>query len=136
MPREKTGDARVKERLRHAFSVKVKSDLPQEKADELIDRVCQKLFEKNLLEPAVMFVQSSYPMAYYGSQAMLVLEPFIAGFLELFWPAFLEVAPYEELQGLFENREYVQRLLARMDDYLAEKRRTKRTQKRKRWRWR
>ncbi len=136
MPSEKTGDAPLKERLRHAFSVKVQSDLSPEKADELIDRICQKLFEKNLLEPAVMFVQSSYPMAYYGSQAMLVLEPFIAGFLELFWPAFLEVAPYDKLQRLFENREYVQRFLARMDDYLAEKRRTKRTRKRKRWRWR
>jgi isocitrate dehydrogenase kinase/phosphatase len=136
MPREKAGQTRFKERLRHAFSVKVASDLPPEMADELIDRICQKLFEKNLLEPAVMFVQSSYPMAYYGSQAMLVLEPFIAGFLELFWPAFLEVAPYEELQRLFENREYVQRFLARLDDYLAEKKFAKRTQKRKRWRWR
>src|SRR4030042_4390787 len=136
MPREKTGDARSKTRLRHAFSVKVASDLPPEKVDELIERICQKLFEKNLLEPAVMFVQSSYPMAYYGSQAMLVLAPFIAGFLELFSPAFLEVAPYGELQRLFENREYVQRFLTRMDDYLDEKRRTKRTQKRKKWRWR
>jgi len=133
MPRETTG---VKDRLRHAFCVKVRSDLPLEKVDELIERLCQKLFEKNLLEPAVLFVQSSYPMAYYGSQAMLVLEPFIAGFLELFWPAFLEVAPYDQLQRLFENREYVQRFLTRLDDYLDEKKRSKHTQKRKRWRWR
>jgi hypothetical protein len=126
----------VKRGLRHAFAVSTTSELPSEKADELIERICAKLAEKNLLEPAVMFIQSSYPMAYYGSQAMLVLEPFIAGFLELFWPTFLEVAPYDQLQKLFENRDYVRRFLARLDDYLDEKRRTKRVKKRRRWRWR
>ncbi|MCK4594309.1 hypothetical protein KAU45_07390 [bacterium] len=136
MLKKKREGERSKTRIQHAFAVKITSELPLEEADKLIDRICRKLAQKNLLEAAAMFIQSSYPMAYWGSQAMLVLEPFIAGFLELFWPAFLKVAPYDHLQRLFENREYVQRFLARLDDYLAEKRQKKRLNKRKRWRWR
>ncbi len=136
MLEEKRESERPKTRIQHAFAVKITSELPLEEADKLIDLICRKLASKNLLEAAAMFVQSSYPMAYWGSQAMLVLEPFIAGFLELFWPTFLEVAPYGHLQRLFENRDYLQRFLVRLDDYLAEKKQKKRLNKRKRWRWR
>ncbi len=136
MLKERKEEKAFKTRIQHAFTVKITSELPPDEADKLIERLCQKLAQKNLLEAAVLFIQSSYPLAYWGSQAMLVLEPFIAGFLELFWPAFLEVAPYDHLQRLLENRDYLQRFLARLDDYMAEKRQKKRSSKRKRWRWR
>lgn len=118
--------------LRHMFSTRQEASITEEEADELIEAICKKLAEKHLLEAAVLALETTYPATFYGSQALLVLEPLLGGSLDLFFPGI----PYRKFQALMENRRLVQRLLARMDEYIDDRLTRRKTAKNKRWRWR
>ena len=118
--------------LKYMFSTRQRADISDKEADGLIERICRKLAEKHLLEAAVLALETTYPASFYGSQALLVLEPLLGGSLELFFPNI----PYRRFQQLMSDRRLVQRLLARLDDYIVSDLGRRKTVKRKRWRWR
>ncbi|MCD4733281.1 hypothetical protein K8R78_03480 [bacterium] len=122
--------------LANAFSVRGESTLSKDESGELIEIICQKLAEKNLIEAAVMVMESSYPLAFLGSQAMLVVEPLLGNGLEMLFPNLMDAVPYDKLRQLLENRDSVQLLMARLNDYLDTKRGKRKLTKKKRWSWR
>jgi len=121
--------------LANAFSVRGKSTLSQDEGSELIETICSKLAEKNLIEAAVMVMESSYPLAFLGSQAMLVVEPLLGNAMEMLFPNLMDAVPYDKLRQLLENRDSVQMLMARLNDYLDNKRKEKKLAKKKSWNW-
>jgi hypothetical protein len=122
--------------LANAFSVRVESTLSKDESRELIETICRKLAEKNLIEAAVMVLESSYPLAFIGSQAMVVVEPLLGNAMEMLFPNLMDAVPYDKLRQLLENRDSVQLLMSRLNDYLDNKRRKKKLAKKKRWSWR
>ncbi|MCC7141826.1 MAG: hypothetical protein IT349_06950 [Candidatus Eisenbacteria bacterium] len=76
--------------------------------DELIDKVAERIVLMNLTAPAVFFLESSKPLSYVGSQALVFLEPFIKTFLNL--------AYYDRFVALMEDRGSVERLIARIEE--------------------
>jgi len=118
--------------LKYMFSTRQRAEISDEEANELIEKICRKLAQKHLLETAVLALETTYPATFYGSQALLVLEPLVGGSLELFFPK----VPYRRFQQLMSDRRLVQRLLARMDDYINAGLARRKVAKRKRWRWR
>lgn len=76
--------------------------------EELIDKVAERIVLMNLTAPAVFFLESSKPLSYVGSQALVFLEPFIKTFLNL--------AYYDRFVALMEDRGSVERLIARIED--------------------
>ena len=119
----------------NAFSVRTEKTLSEDETSELIETICSKLSEKNLIEAAVMVMESSYPLAFVGSQAMLVVEPLLGNGLEMLFPNLMDAVPYDKLRQLLEDRTSVQLLMARLNDYLDTKRKKRKLAKKKRWRW-
>jgi len=63
-------------KLRHAFKVEKEEAFdPDEKDLELIDLVCREVVKKRMAGPAVLFLESTRPLNYIGSQTMTFFEP-------------------------------------------------------------
>ena len=121
--------------LANAFSVRAENSLSKDESKDIIETICRKLAEKNLIEAAVMVMESSYPLAFIGSQAMVVVEPLLGNALEMLFPNLMDAVPYDKLRQLLENRDSVQLLMARLNDYLDNKRKKRKQAKKKRWSW-
>ena len=74
---------------------------------ELLDAVAQRVVKMGLTTPAVFFLESSKPLSYVGSQALVFLEPFVK--------SVLSVAYYDRFVALMEDRGNVERLIQRIE---------------------
>ena len=62
--------------LRHAFMVEKESDFaPDEEDRRLIDVVCREVVKRGMATPAILFLESTRPLNYIGSQTMTFFEP-------------------------------------------------------------
>ena len=67
---------RVFDRLKHAFAVEKEEDFqPDEKDQELINVVCREVVKRGMATPALIFLESTRPLNYIGSQTMVFFEP-------------------------------------------------------------
>ena len=67
---------RVMKRLRHAFKVEKEEAFdPDEKDQALIDLVCREVVKRRMATPATLFLESTRPLNYIGSQTMVFFEP-------------------------------------------------------------
>jgi hypothetical protein len=82
--------------------------LPGEPSDEeLLAAVAQRIVGMSLAVPAVFFLESTKPLSFVGSQALVFLQPFVE--------AFLSVRNYERLAALLEDRANIERLIQRLE---------------------
>lgn len=75
--------------------------------EALLDSVARRVVGMGLGTPAVFFLESSKPLTYVGSQALVFLEPFVK--------SFLDVPHYGRFVALMEDRQNVERLLTRIE---------------------
>ena len=67
---------RVIQKLQHAFKIEKEADFdPDEKDKELIDLVCREVVKRGMATPATLFLESTRPLNYIGSQTMVFFEP-------------------------------------------------------------
>lgn len=69
--------------LRHAFAVEKESEFdPDERDRELLEIVCQEVVKRGMATPATLFLETTRPLNYLGSQTMAFFEPVVRAVLK------------------------------------------------------
>jgi hypothetical protein len=87
--------------------------LTPERRDALIEKISRFVVDRRLETPAVFMLESSRPLTFVGSQALVVGQPVLASFFG--WER------VGEYRLLLEDRANIDRLIARIES-LAERR--------------
>jgi hypothetical protein len=91
-------------------------------ADEaLLQAIATRIVRMGLAVPAVFFLESSKPLSFIGSQALVFLEPFVK--------AFLNLKSYDRFVALMEERQSVERLIQKVERSEEERAKAEREQK-------
>ncbi len=99
---------RLRESLRHAFDLHGPHG-PLEPEDlELLDRLAEKIVNRRMATPAVLFLQSVQPLNAIGSQAMVFLRPFVTGL-------FFKPEQYDRIAAIMERREGINALISAIE---------------------
>lgn len=106
-------------------------ELPPEKGaltpeqSELLRKLAQKVVDWQMTVPAILFLESTKPLSYLGSQMMVFFEPFVS--------AIFNVGDYNLFRQMMENRDNVERLLQKIEEldaiHLEKERELKRQRK-------
>jgi hypothetical protein len=96
---------------------------PAEEDRKLIDAAASRLVRMGLAVPAIFFLESTKPLSYVGSQALVFLEPFVK--------SVLTVASYDRFVALLEDRSNVEALLRRIEDLDEEAREQEKEEKKR-----
>ncbi|MCH2145056.1 MAG: hypothetical protein MK082_07900 [Phycisphaerales bacterium] len=103
----------LSERFRHAFAFEKQEDFtPDERDQELIEVVCKAVVERGMATPATLFLESTRPLNYIGSQAMVFFEPVVRAVLR-------HPEAWERFSRILEHRgaiEYLCRRIEALDD--------------------
>jgi hypothetical protein len=100
--------------FKDAFALHPEGDKPKltEKQAELLDKLAKKVVEYRMTVPAIMFLETVKPLSYIGSQTMVFFEPMVK--------AVFNVAEYDEIRILMEDRRNVEELLVRIEKFDGE----------------
>lgn len=105
----------LKDKLKHAFSVKADNDETVFTKEDIavVDIIAKKVVKFGMVTPALLFLESSRPMSYLGSQVLIFLEPFVRGFSD---------SPnYNRFAQMMQNRKGVCVLMDRIEFFENEK---------------
>jgi hypothetical protein len=106
--------------------------LPSEE-DAVIDKLAQKVVERRMAVPAIMFLESVKPLNYISSQAMVFFEPIVQ--------TVFNFRDYDTLRTALEKRETIEVLLLRIEEYdskaMDQEKRLKKfmREEKKKWKW-
>jgi hypothetical protein len=99
------------------------SEIPQPDKDaltaeeqELLTRVAKKIVDRRMTVPAIMFLESIKPLNWFGSQAMIFLEPFVSAVVGEKTFIFFTIKDYNLLRQMMERRENTERLLQKIEE--------------------
>lgn len=100
--------------FKDAFALHPEGDKPKlsEKQAALLDKLAKKVIEYRMTVPAIMFLETVKPLSYIGSQTMVFFEPMVK--------AVFNVAEYDEIRILMEDRRNVEELLVRIEKFDGE----------------
>ncbi len=90
----------------------------------LLTRLAREIVDRSLSAPAIMFLESTKPLSFIGSQIMVFLSPFVK--------AFWDGASYDQLASLLEDRENIELLLGEIERIEAERSAAERQEKARR----
>ncbi len=85
----------------------------QDDFDALIDKLAKMVVERHLGVVAIVLLESIKPLSFLGSQVMVSLDPFVA--------AFFKPEEYRKFYRMIENRENVEKLIKKIEEYENEK---------------
>jgi len=97
----------------HAPRADEEGDLSSEERDELIENLARKIVDRKLETPAILFLEMHKPVAFLGSQALLVASPILAPLFGL--------EGTEKYSRLFSSIDNVEKLIQKIEDLAAEK---------------
>ena len=86
-------------------------DLTPAERDQLLDRLASEVTRRRMETPSVLALEMHRPLAFLGSQALIVFTPVLA-------PAF-GLENLQRLQKLLEDRENLDRLIDRIEEQSA-----------------
>ncbi|OGC96324.1 MAG: hypothetical protein A2W25_08370 [candidate division Zixibacteria bacterium RBG_16_53_22] len=89
---------------------------------ELMRKLAQKVVDWQMTVPAILFLESTKPLSYIGTQVMVFFEPFVS--------AIFDVKDYNLFRQMMENRDNVERLLQKIEELDAIQQEKEREQKR------
>ncbi len=92
--------------------------------EALLRAVADRIVRMGLAVPAVFFLESTKPLSFVGSQALVFLEPFVK--------AFLNLRSYDRFTALLEDRANVERLIRKVEEVEDERARAEREAKKAR----
>jgi len=87
--------------------------LTPDEREQMIEEVAQKIVNRGMETPAIMFLEMHKPVAFLASQTMLVASPVLA-------PVF-GVEGIERYSRLFSTQENVERLIERIEELALQK---------------
>ena len=85
--------------------------LTDEERDQWVDRMAHEVAKRGLHTPAVMFLEMHRPLAFLGSQALIVATPFLG--------AFVGTDNVLKLSKLVQDEKNVERLICRIEELAA-----------------
>ncbi len=107
------------ERFKHAFAFEKIEDFdPDERDQELIEVVCQEVVKRGMATPATLFLESTRPLNYVGSQTMVFFEPVMRAVLR-------QPEAWNRFSKILEHRgsiEYLCRRIEALDQARSSKR--------------
>jgi len=85
----------------------VPEDVSEEEGERILKKLADEIVVRRLTAPAIFILQSSSPLSFIGSQAMIVLEPFVH--------AIFNLPDYRKFALLMERRENVEKLITMIE---------------------
>lgn len=79
-------------------------DISEEEGERILDKVAKEIVSRRLTAPAIFLLESCSPLSFIGSQAMIMLEPFVH--------AIFDLPDYRKFALLMERGENVKKLIA------------------------
>ncbi|MDP6418413.1 MAG: hypothetical protein QGG80_02975 [Candidatus Krumholzibacteria bacterium] len=103
-----------------------KTEAPKlsEEDRELLENLAKKVVRRRLSVPAIFFLESTKPLNYVGSQAMVFFGPFVR--------MLFESPNYYRYTELFEDREVVELLLRMIEEQESDQQSKEREERRNR----
>jgi|DewCreStandDraft_4_1066084.scaffolds.fasta_scaffold53337_2 hypothetical protein len=89
--------------------------LPPEERDALVEKIARAVVAKGLETPAILFLEMHKPLSFAASQGLIVASPLIAPLV-----GFDRV---QSAQRLMAERQNVELLIRKIEDYAEERRR-------------
>ncbi len=83
-------------------------DVTEEDSERILNRVTDEIVSRRLTAPAIFLLESCSPLSFIGSQAMVVLEPFVH--------AIFDLPDYRKFALIMERRENVQKLVIMIEN--------------------
>ena len=80
----------------------------EDQDEALLTAIAGRVVRMGLAVPAVFFLESTKPLSFVGSQALVFFEPFVK--------AFLNLASYDRFTSMMEDRKNVERLIRRIEE--------------------
>lgn len=93
-------------KLKQAFAVKQESLDPKANY-AILDKAASFIAKRHLQAPAIMALQSLTPLSFVGSQALIVLEPFLG--------VFFSEKDYQELINILEHRDGIELFIQKIE---------------------
>jgi len=79
------------------------ADIPTARRDEIITKIAQKTVDLRLTPVAIVFLESTKPLSFVGSQLMVFFQPIVT--------ALFPFHQYEEIAALLEERSNIELLI-------------------------
>ena len=102
------GIRRLRDGLRHAFSLRSPYGELTEEDYQLLARLAEYIDRRGMSAPAIMFLESMRPLNYIGSQAMVFLKPILT--------FIFSAKEYERMAQILDRREGVSALVAAIEE--------------------
>lgn len=99
-------------------------ELPNERRDELVEKIARAVVDRNLAAPAIFFLETMKPLSFVGSQVMVFFDPIVRSIFDF--------RQYNDVRLALEKRENVEILLQKIEAYDAEFRRELKLKKKER----
>lgn len=95
--------------LKHAFAVEPPGPVePDDEQKAIVERVCREIVRRHLTTPAIVFLESSRPLNYLGSQALHFFTPIVS--------VLGNAAPYQHFANFLARRGSVDYLCERIQE--------------------
>jgi len=91
---------------------------------ETLDRLAEKIIERRLSAPAILFLESSKPLSFLGNQAMVFFQPIVQ--------TIFNFKTYDDIMDLLEDRDNIEYLLKKIEELEAEQQRKAKEEKQRR----
>ena len=100
---------RLRSWFTYAFAVEKETDFdPNEEERALIEVVCTEVVRRHMATPATLFLESTRPLNYIGSQTMTFFEPVMRTVLR-------NPAKWEQFASILEHRGSIEYLCRRIE---------------------
>ncbi len=91
---------------------------------ETLDRLAEKVIERRLAAPAILFLESSKPLSFLGNQAMVFFQPIVQ--------TIFNFKTYDDIMDLLEDRDNIEYLLKKIEELEAAEHRKAKEEHRRR----
>jgi len=108
------------------WEMKDKARLAEKQTEhrELMNRFAEKIVERRLTAPAILFLESVKPLSFLGNQALVFFQPIVH--------TVFAFKTYDEITEILEDRENLEYLLTKVEELEAAEKRKQREEKKRR----
>jgi hypothetical protein len=83
------------------------SDIPEARRAALLEKIARRIVDLRLSTLAIVLLESVKPLSFFGSQAMIFLQPIFR--------AVFSYSEYDEIAALMEERSNLERLIQEIE---------------------
>ena len=107
-----------------AMKDKKAEERPLEHHREIMDRFARRIVDWRMSAPAILFLESAKPLSFLGNQALVFFQPIVQSIFNF--------KTYDEFTEILEERENLEYLLLKIEEFEAEYTRKEREERKRR----